>query len=246
MYRFCQGKVVLFRGCLRWEWRVLNNFFCSRVRSITAYRSNYVSFCIFTFTADITSYTNLAEPTRLDLVFTTSLNIAIITRSSWIVTTVVIVMTLCYCTIRCTYNITTITIIVFSRPTSPESGGKRTAAVMNKGYENAACDRNGCEVGARPTAVEMERVAVKGAAATPAECCGGGVSRPIGRAPSGGRPSRTFPGPGVPSDVCLPKCPAVSSSPWDPIKTWLAIALSAAMLVWAGLGVYFIKFRKAQ
>lgn len=99
---------------------------------------------------------------------------------------------------------------------------------MNKGYENSACDRNGREVGARPTTVEMVRVAGV------AKCCGG-------RASPGGKPTRTVQGP-----ACPPKCPAVSSSPWDPIKTWLAIVLSVAMLVWAGLGVYFIKFRSAQ
>lgn len=46
----------------------------------------------------------------------------------------------------------------------------------------------------------------------------------------------------VTPNVCLPKCPAVKASPWDPVKTRFAAVLTMAMVVWLLFGIFVIKY----
>ncbi|VVC28855.1 Hypothetical protein CINCED_3A000359 [Cinara cedri] len=43
---------------------------------------------------------------------------------------------------------------------------------------------------------------------------------------------------------CQPKCPAVTTSPWDPMKTRFAAFLTLAIVVWLLIGVCAINFQK--
>lgn len=117
---------------------------------------------------------------------------------------------------------------------------KQTQIIMEKcvGYDNSACcvSNDSC----RPPAVstmEMEQVV----------CCGRPKSQNSG-APT--QPDDKFSPAGASGDnkivitpnACQPKCPAIRTAPWDPIKTRFVAFLTLAMVVWLLVGVFTIHY----
>lgn len=107
---------------------------------------------------------------------------------------------------------------------------------MEKGYHNSAFGPDD-SVGVQTTSMELERVIITGK--TTAKCCGS--SNVQNHYTSNNNPSNTS-GHNVTSDACLPKCPAVRPSPWDPIKTRFAAVLTIGIIIWFLLGIFVTKF----
>ncbi|KAL4135441.1 hypothetical protein QTP88_007050 [Uroleucon formosanum] len=101
-----------------------------------------------------------------------------------------------------------------------------------KVYENSACNPNDDVGGAHRPSIEMDRVdgtAMNEVVVT--GCCGGGLNGKRNHQSGDQSPEDGSP------DTCQPKCPAVKSSPWDPLKTRIAAVLTIAMVVWVLIGV---------
>lgn len=101
-----------------------------------------------------------------------------------------------------------------------------------KGYENSACNPNDDVGGAHRPSIEMDRVdgtAMNEVVVT--GCCGGGLDGKSNHQSGDQSPEDGSP------DTCQPKCPAVRSSPWDPLKTRIAAVLTIAMVVWVLIGI---------
>lgn len=107
---------------------------------------------------------------------------------------------------------------------------------MKKGYNNSAFGTDH-SVSPQTISMELERVIITEKKA--AKCCGS--SNVQNHNPSNDNPSNTI-GPKVTLDACLPKCPAVRPSPWDPMKTRFAAVLTIAIVIWFLLGVFVVKF----
>jgi len=100
------------------------------------------------------------------------------------------------------------------------------------GYENTACNSND-DAGAQTMSIEMDRVGNDGMnAVVMTGCCGNNLNSNSNHQ-SGDKSLKN----GSP-DVCQPKCPAVRSSPWDPLKTKIMAVLTLAMFAWLLIGVF--------
>lgn len=107
---------------------------------------------------------------------------------------------------------------------------------MQSGYNNDAFGTDDSS-GAQTSSMELERVVIAGK--TVAKCCG---SSKVQNHQASDIISPNTSGPDITSNVCLPKCPAVKQSPWDPIKTRFAAVLTIAIVVWFLMGVLVVKF----
>lgn len=103
------------------------------------------------------------------------------------------------------------------------------------GYDNSACNQNDdVGVGAQISSIEMDRVVdARMNAVVVTGCCGGGLNGNSNRLSDDKSPENGAPVP----DACQPKCPAVRSSPWDPLKTRFVAVLTIAMVAWLLIGV---------
>lgn len=100
------------------------------------------------------------------------------------------------------------------------------------GYDNSACcEKDSVNDGVQPVQMEMDRV-IFDAGMSMAKCCGGSKVN-----------SDNFSNIKLTDEnVCQPKCPAVRTSPWDPMKTRFAAALVVAILIWLIFGLFSMKF----
>ncbi|KAL5238433.1 hypothetical protein ACI65C_005843 [Semiaphis heraclei] len=101
------------------------------------------------------------------------------------------------------------------------------------GYDNSACNPNDDVSVAQIPSIEMDRVTdTRMNEVVVAGCCGSGLNGNSKHQSGDQSPEKGSP------DVCQPKCPAVRSTPWDPIKTRFVAVLVIAMVVWVLIGVF--------
>ncbi|XP_026819727.1 uncharacterized protein LOC113558467 [Rhopalosiphum maidis] len=101
------------------------------------------------------------------------------------------------------------------------------------GYENTACNPNDEFGGVQISSIEMDRVTDDGMnTVVVTGCCGSGLNGNTNHLSGDKSPENGSP------DVCQPKCPAVRSSPWDPLKTRIIAILTIAMVAWLMIGVF--------
>uniref|UniRef100_A0A2S2Q9P4 Uncharacterized protein n=1 Tax=Sipha flava TaxID=143950 RepID=A0A2S2Q9P4_9HEMI len=99
------------------------------------------------------------------------------------------------------------------------------------GYDNATCCVND-DNGTRKPSMEMERVV--DCRLPTAKCCG---TTNDNKHSSSGNKFANAQGTNALPNACLPKCPAVKTSPWDPLKTRIALFLTVAIVIWLLIGV---------
>lgn len=101
----------------------------------------------------------------------------------------------------------------------------------NIGYDNDACCANDGDDTRKPS-MEMERVV--DCRLPIAKCCGNNNDNKYN---SSDNKFLNAQGTNATPNACLPKCPAVRPSPWDPLKTRIALFLTVAIAIWLLIGV---------
>lgn len=111
---------------------------------------------------------------------------------------------------------------------------------MNSGYDNAAYHSNddGINRNCWTTTMEMEKVVV--ADTVMPKCCVGSNSTNQNLSDNKIIPKTSDVD--VNTNVCMPKCPSIKASPWDPVKTRFAAVLTMAMVIWLLYGIFIIKY----
>lgn len=105
---------------------------------------------------------------------------------------------------------------------------------FKNGYDNSACNTNDDDGRAQISLTEINHtVDAKMNTVVVTGCCGGGLNDNSKHLSDDKSPENGSP------DTCQPKCPAVRTSPWDPLKTRFVAVLTIAIVAWLLLGFFF-------